>query len=669
MNQSATQENGFETVFRDSKDGLAIFKGNLFVDCNQSMLDLVGAETKEQFINKTPDQFSPEYQPDGRSSLEKSIEIIEKCYQDGSVRFEWVHKKINGEEFWAEIILTRMVLDGEVVLHTNWRDISEKKILELETKEQKDTFETLFNESLDGLCLLTTESYFDCNKAFVHLFGAEDKAEVIGISPIDLSPEYQPDGIRSTEKAVDIIETAFTKGKVKFDWMHRKFDGTEFWCEIILFKINLGGRDVLYAITRDISEKKALQLEIAKQKDSFETLFNESKDGLSIIADGLFYDCNDSFLELFGYSRKDEVIGLNPFQVSTAIQEDGEPVETAAPRRMSSAFENGSSRFEWNHLRKDGSTFWGEVILTKITLNDAEVLYGITRDISENKKLETEIVERNAQLKASNEHLEDTIENLKQTQRKLVESEKMASLGSLVAGVAHEINTPVGVGLTGVTQLKDECNAIKQRYEQGLLDENDFNEFLANACEIADIVNKNLERTAHLVRSFKQVAVDQTSEEDRQVNLKHYFEEVVFSLASVLRKASVQVSIQCLDNIHVVTNPGLLSQVLTNLILNSVKHGFSGRQAGVIDIQLSEINATEFVMIYRDNGKGISAENVPKIFDPFFTTGRDTGGTGLGLNITYNIVTNALGGSIVCSSQEGEGVEFVIQFKVSSRLS
>ncbi|WPC76726.1 PAS domain-containing protein [Vibrio porteresiae] len=670
MNDMFAHENGFETVFRDSKDGLAILKDDMFVDCNQSMLDIVGASTREQFVGFTPFDFSPELQPDGRRSDEKGMEMIKQCLDTGSVRFEWVHKKLNGNEFWAEVIITKMVLNNEVVLHTNWRDITEKKTLELETQVQKETFETLFNESEDGLCLLTTERYFDCNKAFVSLFGASRKTEIVGITPIDLSPKYQPDGRLSAEKAVEIINTAFTQGTIRFEWVHKKFDGTEFWCEIILFKITIKDTEVLYAITRDISEKKALQLEIAEQKSTLETLFNKSKDGLSIIADGVFSDCNDSFLTLFGFSKKEEVIGLNPLEVSSEFQgEGGEPSVTAAEKRMSDAFIQGSTRFEWLHRRQDGTDFWGEVILTKVTIKDSDVLYGITRDISEKRKLEIEVFERNIELKASNDNLEKSIDNLKETQAKLVESEKMASLGSLVAGVAHEINTPVGIGLTGVTQWIDQCNVLNKRYQDGSLTEADFEEFINDAREISNIVHKNLERTAHLVRSFKQVAVDQTSEEDRQVNLKHYFEEVVFSLASVLRKSNAQVTIECPDDFIILTNPGLLSQVLTNLIVNSVTHGFSDRQSGQIKMVITEVTKTEFRIDYQDDGKGISKEHVPKIFDPFFTTKRGTGGTGLGLNIVYNIITNVLGGSIVCHSTEGQGAQFIIQFSVSDRIN
>ena len=532
-----SDQSGFETVFRDSMDGLAILKNDIFVDCNQSMLNIVGATRPEQFVGQTPAEFSPPFQPDGMSSAEKAEIMISQCIELGCTRFEWVHIKVDGTEFWADVLLTKMTLDGEDVIHTSWRDISEKKLLELETHKQKLTFETLFNDSLDGLCLLTKEAYIDCNPAFVELFGFKEKSEVIGITPIDISPEYQPDGQTSLNKATAIIQTAFSEGKIRFEWMHQKLDGTEFWCEIVLFKITVEDQEVLYASTRDISEKK--ELEIALQR---------------------------SF---------DEV-------------------------------------------------------------------------------------------KTSNHELEDMLGNLQQTQEKLVESEKMASLGSLVAGVAHEINTPVGIALTGTTQLMEESRDIAQRYEEGAITEDDFEEFLSMANELSELVKKNLQRTAQLVKSFKQVAVDQTSEEDREINFKVYCEEVISSLASVVRKGQAEVSLDCPDDIQIMTNPGLLAQVLTNLIVNSINHGFSEGTGSSIYLQIREHEEGEISILYKDDGKGISKENLQKIFDPFFTTNRGKGGTGLGLNITYNIITSALGGSIKCTSVEGEGVEFAIKFRAKN---
>ncbi|WPC72377.1 PAS domain-containing sensor histidine kinase [Vibrio porteresiae] len=538
MNEAHTQDKGFETVFRHSKDGLAIFKDGIFVDCNQSMLDLVGLATREEFIGLTPFDFSPEYQFDGRSSAEKGMEYITQCYEEGSVRFEWLHKKSNGEPFWCEVIITKMTLAGEVVVHANWRDITEKKDLELKLAEQKEIFETLFNESMDGLSVFDGQKYVDCNKAFLRMFGFSSKDEVIGIHPKDISPEFQADGRSSKEAAKELIFKSLDKGSTRFKWIHCKKDRTNFWTEVIITKVNLKGVDVIYAVIRDISEKKALELEL---------------------------------------------------------------------------------------------------------------------------------YERNTELDLSNSHLELMIDDLKRTQEQLVESEKMASLGSLVAGVAHEINTPVGVGLMGITQFMEETKAIRSHYHKGELTENSFEDYLNSANELSNIVHKNLERTAQLVRGFKQIAVDQTSEEERSINLREYLEEVVFSLGSMTRKANTQITIDCPDNFNVVTNPGLISQVVTNLIVNSMVHGFSERGFGEITIQVREEERNYFVMTYQDNGKGISKEILPRIFDPFFTTNRANGGTGLGLNVTYNIVKNALGGSIECQSEPNQGVQFTIGFGVKDR--
>lgn len=151
--QDSTRQNGFETVFQNSKDGLAIFKQGAFVDCNPSMLQMVGLTRKEGLVGKTPFDFSPPRQPDGRDSEEKGLEYINRCLEEGSVRFEWVHQTVDAMPFWAEVLITKMVVEGEVVIHANWRDISEKKELDFKLAEQKESFETLFNDSVDGLCL------------------------------------------------------------------------------------------------------------------------------------------------------------------------------------------------------------------------------------------------------------------------------------------------------------------------------------------------------------------------------------------------------------------------------------------------------------------------------------------------------------------------------------
>jgi len=280
-----------------------------------------------------------------------------------------------------------------------------------------------------------------------------------------------------------------------------------------------------------------------------------------------------------------------------------------------------------------------------------------------NSKLEIKVSKRTSELEESNDELQFTIENLKNTQEKLIEAEKMASLGGLVAGVAHEINTPVGIGLTGITHFLHITEEINNLYNDDNLSQEELEEYLKTSAELARLINTNLDRTAHLIKSFKQVAVDQTSEEKRKFKLRHYIEEVLFSLNNVTKQTKLEIEVICEENIEINSYPGSISQILTNLIMNSIRHGFKSNEKGNINICVTQ-NNSEITFIYKDNGQGILSNNLDKIFDPFFTTNREKGGTGLGLNIIYNIITNSLGGSITCNSERGEGVEFVIIFKV-----
>lgn len=280
-----------------------------------------------------------------------------------------------------------------------------------------------------------------------------------------------------------------------------------------------------------------------------------------------------------------------------------------------------------------------------------------------NLSLEQKVEERTVELEESNDELEQTITHLKQTQNQLVEAEKMASLGGLVAGVAHEINTPIGIGLTGITYFLDITEEIEKKYADDTMSQEEFEAYLNTSKELAKQINTNLERTAHLVRSFKQVAVDQTSEEKREFNFKEYLNDIILSLDNVIKQTNLDIEINCKEDIIIKSYPGALYQIISNLILNSIRHAYEQKEKGTIMIDISMEN-DNINILYKDDGKGISKENLPKIFEPFFTTNREAGGTGLGLNVIYNIVTNNLKGTIKCDSKEGEGVIFAIKFSL-----
>ncbi len=271
-----------------------------------------------------------------------------------------------------------------------------------------------------------------------------------------------------------------------------------------------------------------------------------------------------------------------------------------------------------------------------------------------NKNLENLVKKRATELQAN-------LDELKSTQTQLIESEKMASLGTLVAGVAHEINTPVGVALTGITHLEDELSHLKKIYEDETISEEDFYSFLDSSSEINQSIQINIKRAAELVRSFKQVAIDQSSQEDREINIKSYVDDVLLSLGSKFKQTNHIINVDIDDDLVIKTNPGTISQILTNLLMNSLIHAFKDGDNGVIDIKLTELDG-RVTLIYKDNGVGLSSKVKKHIFDPFFTTNRNHGGSGLGMNIVYNLVKQNLGGAIKINSPLDGGVEFIINF-------
>jgi len=273
--------------------------------------------------------------------------------------------------------------------------------------------------------------------------------------------------------------------------------------------------------------------------------------------------------------------------------------------------------------------------------------------------LEDKVKYRTTELEESYKELEQILDNLKLTQVKLVESEKMASLGSLVAGIAHEINTPIGIGITAITHLSEMNNNIIKLYDEEEMSQEEFEDFLKTSKELGQMIFVNLNKTAKLIKSFKQVSVDQTSEDKRRFNLKEYIDDTLLSISNITKKTKIDIKVEGLSDIMINSYPGAFSQVISNLVINSIRHAYGAKEKGCILINIERMEDI-LIINYKDDGKGIKKEHLSKIFDPFFTTNRENGGTGLGLNIIYNIVSNNLKGRITCVSEEGKGVFFKI---------
>lgn len=355
------------------------------------------------------------------------------------------------------------------------------------------------------------------------------------------------------------------------------------------------------------------------------------------------------------------------------VHPDDQPAVLAALNRHI----QGQSEFYENTYRMralDGRWCW--VLSRGFAVERSEEgralrMVGTSRDVSAsaeaadalrrlNDELEHRVEERTRALRLSNRELQFTLEELKMMQKQLVESEKMAALGGLVAGIAHEINTPLGIGVTAASHLEDETRRLMQLFSEGKVTRSTMESYQADALQSSQLILSNLRRAGQLIKSFKQVAVDQSSEQAREVHLKTYLEEILVSLGPALKKTRHTVSIKCPEDLRLYTYPGAISQIVVNLVMNSLIHAFEGIDEGHIQIQCEGYDE-EWLLLYRDDGVGMSDEVRQRVFDPFFTTKRGQGGSGLGLHVVYNLVTQLLRGSLDCVSAPGQGVEFQIQ--------
>lgn len=280
-----------------------------------------------------------------------------------------------------------------------------------------------------------------------------------------------------------------------------------------------------------------------------------------------------------------------------------------------------------------------------------------------NSDLELRVTTRTAELARTNAELQTALENLRQAQSQLVMSEKLAALGGLVAGVAHEINTPVGVALSATSTMGEKTKVLRDLFEQGEMKRSDLTEYLESTREGVEMSLLNLNRASDLIRSFKMVAADQISENRRSFKVREYVAQVLLSLRPKLKKTSHRVEVECDQELVIESYPGAFSQILTNFIVNSLTHAYDEGQAGVLRIEIAR--ADGFLnLTYSDDGRGISPEVQDRIFEPFYTTARSKGSTGLGLHIVFNIVTNTLGGTITCCSAPGHGTTFQVRMPV-----
>lgn len=265
--------------------------------------------------------------------------------------------------------------------------------------------------------------------------------------------------------------------------------------------------------------------------------------------------------------------------------------------------------------------------------------------ISLNGELEIKVYDRTAKLASSNQQLQQSLDDLTLAKDQLVQSEKMASLGQLVAGVAHEVNTPLGICVTSITALKEKVEQLSAAIESENLTKSQLTSTLTLLTEYQNIIERSLNKAVDLIRGFKSVAVEQHTDPELSINLAQHVNDVVNTVKTLFKRKKYTINISVDENFNLVTYPSAWNQILTNFLTNSHIHGFEDKESGQIDIEFTH-NKNFLTLKYSDDGRGLSKDIKKRIFDPFVTTKRGQGGSGLGMNIVYNLVHTKLGGTI-----------------------
>jgi signal transduction histidine kinase len=276
---------------------------------------------------------------------------------------------------------------------------------------------------------------------------------------------------------------------------------------------------------------------------------------------------------------------------------------------------------------------------------------------------ENAIAKREAEdgLRASKEKAESALLELNAAQQNLIDAERLAALGGLVAGVAHEVNNPIGISLTVASSFARRTDQFEAEMKSGMtLRRSQLEEFVRNSRDASQQLVGNLHRAAELIQSFKQVAVDRSHAERRQFSLSEATDQIIASLRPVLKRSPITLSVDVPEGLVVDGFPGSYGQILTNLFLNAANHAFPDGRSGAISISAKPRGNDDIEIIFADNGAGMTPDVQRQAFDPFFTTRRNDGGTGLGLHIVYNLVTQQLGGRMMLESRLGQGTTFRI---------
>jgi PAS domain S-box-containing protein len=538
----------------------------------------------------------------------------------------------------AAEVFRQTLVDADAAREAAVRALAEQRLAE-------ESYTKLFEASVDGIYVTTPGGeLLNANPALARIMGYATPQELIaGIGDVATTVYVHPS---AREQYQFLMQR---DGIVReFEYQVRARDGSILWLSDSASAVrNDAGEVVRYeGVVRDITDQKRAEDAIAEGRRLLQQVIDTVPAVINVKDKDLRYVLMNRYMAgIFGVEPQD-AIGRTTGDLMSRY--GAQKTDEHDKRVLSGTRELGFYEEEY----KDSSGNMRQWLVNKLPLLDAdggiENIVTVALDIGERKRGEQE-------MRKARDAAESALRNLRETQNSLIEAEKLAALGRLVAGIAHEVNNPVGISLTVASALERKTAMFASEVERGNLRRSSLNDYLETSRDASSQLVANLNRAAELITSFKQVAADRNYSDQRVFDLGDLTEQVVMSLRPGLRKHNLTLNVDCQPNLSMNSYPGPYGQVLTNLFLNAVAHAFPDGKAGAVDIQVRASGKDNVEIIFSDNGVGMSMDVRRRAFDPFFTTRRDQGGTGLGLHIVYSIVTTRLGGRLDLDSEPGGG--------------
>ncbi len=543
----------------------------------------------------------------------------------------------------AAEVFRHTLVDADAAREAAVRALAEQRLAE-------ESYRKLFEGSVDGIYVTTPDGrLLNANSALARMMGYDRPEDLIsGVNDIARTI-YVDSAVREEYQA-----RMQREGMVReFEYQVRQREGGILWLsDSATAARDEDGRVVRYEGTvRDITDQKRAEDAIAEGRRLLQEVIDTVPAVINVKDKQLRYILMNRYMAgIFGIEPADAIGRTTSDLMSRyGAQKTDENDRLVLVKGRELGF------YEEEYINSSGSM--RQWLVNKLPLLDArgdiENIVTVALDIGERKRGEFE-------MRKAKDAAEAALRNLRETQNSLIEAEKLAALGRLVAGVAHEVNNPVGISLTVASSLERKTALFASEVARGDLKRSSLNDFLETSRDAASQLVANLNRAAELIQSFKQVAADRNYSDQRSFDLGDLTEQVVMSLRPGLRKHNLTLNVDCQPNLTMNSYPGPYGQVLTNLFLNSVAHAFPNGRPGTVEIKVRESGKDNVEILFSDNGIGMSLDVRRRAFDPFFTTRRDQGGTGLGLHIVYSIVTNRLGGRLDLDSQPGGGTQIQI---------